>query len=280
MSVNCISAANNVLELCPQFERAFLELRKRRSVSYEETAVFSRFLSYAKSGCYVEMDEFCKKAIVGIKDAEPLIELAAKMNRAVAPIVFLSKEGREKGREAQVMHKLAMGLGELNLALFKMRLAEAPAAIREAEAEVKEAVRKICHVQRFMETLTPEQISEVSRQMNKLCEERMNQIDPKGALREELKKDFIETNVMPYLPQMLDLASELAFAVVISKLSESMKEQGGVLPILFSAYVMAGAATSLVRVAQSRNILSALVSGSMPAMLLYGQFLSLTTPSK
>lgn len=276
MSVNYIASVNNVLELCPQYEKAFLELRKKRPVSYEETLVFSRFLGYAKSGCYLEMDELGKKSIVQIKDAEPLLELVGKMNRAAAPIVFLCKEGIEKGNEARLMHRLATHLCEVNTALFKLSLAEGAAAIREAETEVKEAVGKICEVQLYMESLTPDQISEASRQLNKLCEQRMDLIDPKGTLREELRKSFWDAKITPYLPQILDFASGIAFGILISGLSEMTKRYGGMLPVLFSAYVMASAATSLVRVAQSKNVLSALVSGSIPAMMLYGQVISLT----
>lgn len=276
MPVNYISSVNNVLELCPQYERACLELRKKRPVSYEEALVFNRFLQYAKSGCYLEMDELGKKSIMQIQDAEPLLELARKMNQAAAPIVFLCKEGYEQGDKAQVKNRLAMHLSEINTAVFKLALAEDPAAIREAENAVKEAVLKICHVQHYMETLTPDQISQASRQLNKLCEERLDRIDPKGTLREELKKSFWDANVAPHLPNILDFVSRIAFGILIQKLSEATKERGGVLPILFSAYVMASMATSLVRVAQSRNVLSALVSGSIPAMMLYGQVISLS----
>ncbi len=264
MPVNYISAVKNVIELCPQYERALAERHRNIPFGYEELITLNTYLSYAKAGCYLEMEGLAQRISL-IKDAGALVALAQKMEQATAPIIRFYKRGLDRLEEnpdveMEISQWLALYFNELNRAIYQRQTTKDPEEIKAFDAAIKELMVKICHHQDEVKKLPPESISEVLKQFNQLCAGRMDQIDPKGLIREALRKDFLNAYILPNLPQMLDLASQLAFIWGMSYLSNQAVEQGGWVKRIFLSYALSNSAIGLYHGIQARNLLSVATS--------------------
>lgn len=268
--VNYISSVKSVLELCPQYEKTLADIGRKRPFSFEDSRVLNVFLTYAKMGCFREMDSILK-SVSEINDAEPLIELAGKISQAAAPFVNLCKDGvelikrqKEDPKEGpRASHWLAIHLNELNYAFLQINVESDPAKTLAAENAIKEAIRKICYFQDYLVKLPKEQVAEEVWQLYQLCENRMNQIDPKGLIREELKKSFWEANITPYLPQVLTLFSEVAFYMLKRSIAEAAIRQGGLPSALYLSYLMADSGANLISNWPAPNLLSIALNGNL-----------------
>ena len=269
MPVNYISSVKNVFELCPQYEKTLIEMQKKKPFSYEDSAILNHYLAYAQRWCFLEMDALSGR-VAQIKDAEPLVELAKKMDRASAPFVQLCKEGMER-RELQkknpeegprLRHWFAMHFNELNSAILQHK-GDKESLI--SNKEIKEAIRKISYFQKELEKLPKEQVAEQVEQLSHLCNLMVQDADPKGIIRNDLVKSFYESKVKPYLPGVGMAFGQIALMVGTGKLLDySMKQLdiGLAIPLSISLGI-AFSGMLFCESVQSRNPLSMGIYGLM-----------------
>lgn len=267
MSVDYISAVNAVVSIYPQYEKTLADMERKKPFAYEDFGALATYLLFAKNGCYREMQSLSEK-VCQIKDAEPLIDLAKKMQRAAAPIIFLCKEGEELIEQKKenpsvgpsIKHWLAMHLSDLNLAYFQLQMADKSdqATIQASMEKMKDAIGKICYFQDILEK-KPEKIKESIRQLNQICEARINQVDKDGMIRKELKRGFWET-VLVTDPMVLNLAAQIAILLTSSQILGLLTEQMG--DSSLALMQLAFTAINLSHCVQTRKPLSGCMSAT------------------
>jgi len=176
-----LSAVDTIRSLCRQYP----EVSSQLALSQQDQATLGTYFAFALEGCYVEASKLYER-VLPIQQAGPLLDLAKKIHEQAAPIVQLYQEGQKRlelvkenpSEGPRPYNYYALYLNQLNEAAFSGDLQALITAAQEISSLQKKIAREVSEKKRT--------IGEASEQLQELCNRRIDELDQRYSLREEM----------------------------------------------------------------------------------------------